>query len=118
MRSVWERGEPTLAEIHADAGGPERLSFNTVMTAAGRLAAKGLLTKERDGRAYRWRALVSRSEFASSVSSRVSAGLLSEYGTTAVAEFVNSLEKLQPDDLATLEELAREARERREVEGR
>jgi predicted transcriptional regulator len=112
MRSVWERGNPTLAEIHADAGGPERLSFNTVMTAAERLAAKGLLSKTRDGRAHRWSALVSRAEFASVVSKQVSAGLLTEFGATAVTEFVNILEELNPDDLALLEELAREARAR------
>jgi predicted transcriptional regulator len=112
MRSVWERGDPTLAEIHADAGGPQRLSFNTVMTAAERLAAKGLLSKERDGRAHRWSALVSRSEFASAVSKQVSAGLLTEFGATAVSEFVNVLEELSPDDLELLEALAREARER------
>lgn len=113
MRSIWERGNPTLAEIHSDLGGPERLSFNTVMTAAERLAAKGLLAKERDGRAHRWRALVSQLAFASEVSRQVSAGLLSEFGTKAVTEFVSALEELQPEDLALLEELAREARERR-----
>ncbi|MGH3102800.1 MAG: BlaI/MecI/CopY family transcriptional regulator [Gaiellaceae bacterium] len=113
MRSVWARGNPTLTEIHGDLGGPEQLSFNTVMTAAGRLAAKGLLAKARDGRAHRWRALVSRLEFASEVSRQVSAGLLGEFGTMAVTEFVSALEDLQPEDLALLEELAREARERR-----
>jgi predicted transcriptional regulator len=112
MEAVWSRGGATLGEIHSDLGGRERLAFNTVATAAERLFRKGLLEKERAGRAHRWSARVSRHEFAAEVSRQVSRGLVTEFGTVAVAEFVDALDTLKPDELALLESLARKARRR------
>jgi predicted transcriptional regulator len=112
MEAVWSRGAATLSEIHSDLGGRERLAFNTVATAAERLFRKGLLAKERDGRAHRWSPRISRHEFASEVSRQVSHGLVAEFGSVAVAEFVDALETLKPDELALLESLTRKARRR------
>lgn len=112
MEAVWSRGPVTLSEIHSELGGLERLAFNTVATAAERLFRKGLLEKQRAGRAHRWSAGISRHEFATEVSRQVSEGLVTEFGSVAVAEFVDALETLKPDELALLESLARKARRR------
>ena len=61
MEAVWEAGPSTarqVAERLADRG----LAYTTVLTVLGRLEAKGLLRRERSGRAHTYVALASRED--------------------------------------------------------
>ena len=62
MERLWEAavaGGPdfagaTVREVHASLEGERDLAYTTVMTVLDRLAKKDLVTRERDGRAWRY----------------------------------------------------------------
>jgi len=59
MEQLWRNpGTQSVREVHATIG--RDLAYTTVMTVLDRLAKKGLVVRERDGRAYRYAAAQSR----------------------------------------------------------
>jgi predicted transcriptional regulator len=59
MDRIWSAGQPLLVrDLHATLR-PVR-AYNTVLTVVEILWRKGWLAREKDGRAYRYRATVSR----------------------------------------------------------
>ncbi|HET7761472.1 MAG TPA: BlaI/MecI/CopY family transcriptional regulator [Phycicoccus sp.] len=62
MERLWDAataGGPgfagvTVREVHESLEGERELAYTTVMTVLDRLAKKGLVTRERDGRAWRY----------------------------------------------------------------
>ena len=59
MEHLWESAEAhadgvTVREVHARFEGEEEIAYTTVMTVLDRLAKKGLVTRVRDGRAWRY----------------------------------------------------------------
>jgi predicted transcriptional regulator len=62
MERVWSAGRPLLVREIAQALQPER-AYNTVWTVTEILYRKGWLAREKEGRAYRYRATVSRDEY-------------------------------------------------------
>ena len=62
MDRVWSAGQPLLVrDVHKTLR-PER-AYNTVLTVVEILYRKGWLAREKDGRAYRYRATVSREDY-------------------------------------------------------
>lgn len=66
MRLVWEKGEVQVEEIHQALLKDREIAYTTVMTVMSRLAAKGLLYRWKQGRAYLYRAARGRDEVAGS----------------------------------------------------
>lgn len=67
MNVLWERGGSlTPGEVHEVLAADRDLAYTTVMTILVRLWQKGRLTRQRDGRAYAYRPVESRSEHAAS----------------------------------------------------
>ena len=62
MERLWEAAEAggpgfhgvTVREVHGSLDGDRELAYTTVMTVLDRLAKKDLVTRERDGRAWRY----------------------------------------------------------------
>jgi predicted transcriptional regulator len=64
MDRVWLAGEPVLVREIWAALRPEREpAYNTVLTVVEILYRKGWLARQRDGRAYRYRATKSREDY-------------------------------------------------------
>src|SRR3984957_15136420 len=64
MERLWERGSPALVrEILDDLRGGRGLPYTTVMTVMDNLHRKGWLRRERDGRAWRYEPIGSRSGY-------------------------------------------------------
>jgi predicted transcriptional regulator len=61
LKSIWERGTPVTVRELLDYGCDD-LAYTTVMTTLDRLFKKNLLTREADGRAFRYTARYSRAE--------------------------------------------------------
>ena len=60
MEQLWAAPEPvTVRQVHEQFAG---LAYTTVMTVLDRLAKKGLASRERDGKAWRYRAAAGREE--------------------------------------------------------
>ena len=84
------------------------LAYTTVMTVMSRLAEKGWLTAEKQGRAYLYRATYSRQQAEAEAVGQVMRALLQDFGDVAVAQFVKELDEMDPEQLSRLAELVQE----------
>lgn len=109
MDAVWSLEEPTVQAV-CDHLGPGH-NYKTVMTVLNRLVDKGALTRQRHSRAFVYRTRQSREAFLGRVSRAVMGGLVRDFGALAVAQFVETLEEIDPEHLAELERLVRERRQ-------
>lgn len=65
MDVLWSRGEPaTVREVLDELQGQRDSAYTTVMTVMGILHRKGWLSRERDGRAWRYAATTTREAYA------------------------------------------------------
>jgi BlaI family transcriptional regulator, penicillinase repressor len=60
MEALWERGTATVRELLKESG--IELAYTTVMTTLDRLFKKGLLTRQAEGRAFRYAPRCTREE--------------------------------------------------------
>jgi predicted transcriptional regulator len=64
MDRLWSWDRPTsVREVLDDVRRERDLAYTTVMTVMDNLHRKGLLARDRDGRAYRYRPTASREEY-------------------------------------------------------
>lgn len=110
MDVLWRRGEGTVQDV-CDWLGPEEHNYKTVMTVLNRLASRGVLTRHREGKAFVYRPAKSRAAFLAEMSRGVMAGLVRDLGGAAVAQFVDVLDEVAPEQLAQLAALV-DARQR------
>jgi predicted transcriptional regulator len=93
MDRIWSAGQPLLVREVQQTLTPER-AYNTVLTVVDILYRKGWLAREKDGRAYRYRAVVSREDY--------TAGLMRE---------VLAASWIGPDEAEQLREALEQARQ-------
>jgi predicted transcriptional regulator len=110
MDRLWTAGRPQLVRDVVDALRRQRpLAYTTVMTVMDNLHRKGWLTRERDGRAWRYQPAVSRESYTARLMNDVLATSPDRAG--ALTRFV---EEIDPGDAAALAEaLERAQAERR-----
>jgi predicted transcriptional regulator len=105
MDVVWESAQPITVRTMVDrlnADRKEPLAYTTVMTVMGRLAEKGALDRQRQGRGFVYEA---RAADAAGIAVK---DLLRTYGDSAVAHFVEEA-RADPEVLARLRNLLRES---------
>lgn len=114
MEVVWRLGRVSVRDALRALGGKRRLAYTTVMTTMTRLARKGLLEREPEGRYFLYRPALTREEFLDRVAATVLDGLLEEFSRPVLSHLV---ERIGQEDEAALRELEEAIRRRRE-EGR
>ncbi|WP_152365282.1 BlaI/MecI/CopY family transcriptional regulator [Microlunatus speluncae] len=63
MERLWDAPDPqSVRDVHQTLSQDRELAYTTVMTVLDRLAKKGVVRRERDGRAYRYAPVQSREE--------------------------------------------------------
>jgi predicted transcriptional regulator len=62
METLWSATGPVTARDVQEALASRDLATTTVLTVLGRLERKGLVSREREGRAHRYRAVASRED--------------------------------------------------------
>lgn len=112
MDVVWKRGEATVEEVRGDLDRDKQPAYTTVMTVMSRLAEKGVLEREKQGRAYLYRPAAGRSEVAGSMLSGLVDRLYGGAPARAIAHLLETEEEVDDEELARLEELIRERRRR------
>lgn len=101
MEVLWVSGESlTVREVLDRISGRE-LAYTTVMTVLSRLETKGVTTRERDGRAWRYRPAVTRESLTAQAMRSPLHALSSEDRQAAILHF---LADASPDDLAAVRE--------------
>lgn len=115
LEHLWAEGPShpeglTVREVHDVVGVQRDLAYTTLMTVLDRMAKKGLVSRERDGRAWRYTAASSRDELTSETM-RHALGELA--GTERRSALLHFLDESTPEEInelrAALAEL--EARE-------
>lgn len=90
VEDLWAHGEATVGEVLARLnerrGRP--LAYNTVMSVMARLADKQILTRWREGRAYRYAPALDREQLSVYFARRDVRELLAEHGEAAIAGFL------------------------------
>lgn len=112
MASLWQTGSQAVGEVmEALNGSAERhLAYTTVMTVLVRLHEKGLVTRHKNGRHFRYSAAVDESSLDAELGRRQLVRLLERYGAASVAGFATELgEGDLADRLARLAQTHRES---------
>lgn len=108
MRVAWSRDAVTVREVLDALRKKRPLAYTTVMTVMSRLAEKGLLVAEKQGKSYLYRAAQSREAFEAQAAARVVHSLIQDFGgELALRQFVKELAETNPEELARLADLAR-----------
>ena len=110
MDVVWDLPAPVtvrvvLGEVNVRAG--RERAYTTVMTIMRRLAAKGVLARERDGKTDLYRATCSRGEYDDARAGAQVGELVAEYGDVALAHFAAAMAELDPARREQLRRLAK-----------
>ena len=99
MDELWNNtGTRSVREVHARLGRDGELAYTTVMTVLDRLAKKGLVVRERDGRAYRYAAAQSREDLVAEVMHTA----LAADQTERTAELVAFVGRVSREDAAAM----------------
>ena len=108
---VWERGDTTVRDVC------ERLAatvaYTTVMTTMDRLFKKRLLSRHKVGRAFVYRAAVTREELESAMAGELVQTLLQADGSEPLPILSSLVDAVSDRDRALLDELERLVREKR-----
>ena len=110
MAALWRVGQGTVEEVRTELPPRYRGAYNTVQTVLNRLTDRGLLERTREGRTFVYRPKLTEAEYLSGSIRRTLSGASSEARQAALASIIGGL---RPEELSELEELARDARERR-----
>ena len=112
MARLWKAGSQTVGDaLNALNGSSDRrLAYTTVMTILVRLHDKGLVTREKDGRNYRYTAAVDEESVEAQLGRRELNRLIERYGAASLAGFAADLGEGEVAD--RLRELAQAPRER------
>ena len=89
----------TVREVHAALAADRDIAYTTVMTVMDRLARKELVSQEKDGRAYRYRARAGRAAMTADLMRETLADFDAHDRRTALAAFV---EDASAEDVAAL----------------
>ena len=107
MARLWSASRPlTVREVHESL--ERELAYTTVMTVLGRLAKKGLVGQERDGKAYRYSAASSREQMAASLM----LDALGDVGEDRTAALVAFVDRVGPEEAAALRDALASSAER------
>ena len=105
MERLWKRRTATVRDVVDDLEPSRSLAYTTVMTIMTRLHAKGLLTRDRDGKTYVYRPAFSRDEHRAKLSRDLVRGLVNEFGDVALAQFTAELDSVDSSHRAALRRL-------------
>jgi len=110
MALVWRRGELNVRDACDELG--SIVAYTTVMTTMDRLFKKGLLTRQKVGRAFVYRASASRAEIEGAVATELVHSLLQREGEP-LPVLSSLVDAVSDRDRALLDELERLIREKR-----
>lgn len=107
MDALWTAGTGTAREVCATLG--EEWAYTTIMTTLDRLHRKGLLLREKEGLAWRYRPVLARDAFERAKVDALAERLLGEGHGLGLAALVDAADAATLDRLAELIEARRRA---------
>lgn len=112
LEAMWARSEPVLVrDLLPEFYG---VAYTTIMTTLDRLFRKGFLEREKVGRAFAYRPVVSRDQLSSRLAVSALASLMPDDPGSIRPLISTFLEEVGRRDASLLDELEEELRRRRE----
>ena len=111
MEVMWERDQATVRQVVDLLRERRGIAYTTVMTIMNNLVAKGLLERNRQGKAHLFKVALSREELWEKASREAVSDVLNRFGDLAIARFFEAVAELKPEYLGRLQHLAEPARE-------
>jgi len=111
MNLVWEKGKATVQDVQEALAPRRTLAYTTVMTVMSRLAEKGFLSREKEGRAYMYRPAIPQERAAGSILQTLVRRLYAGATGKAIAQLLETEEDVDDAELERLEQLIRARRE-------
>ena len=110
LRVLWRRGDATVRELTDDRA--VEGAYTTLMTTLDRLYKKGILAREAEGRAFRYRPLYSEEQFKQGA---VADGLQQLFGSASLRAAPVSflVDEITKHDASLLDELERAIEKKR-----
>ncbi len=112
MRVLWTVGPGTVEAVRSRLPEAQRSAYTTVQTVLNRLAERGLLERERQGKSLVYRPVLSEAEYVSSSIRRTLSSASSSAKAAALAEIIGSLETAELDDLRQRSKAIEDRRDR------
>lgn len=111
MEEVWRQGRTNVRAVMEALNKKRRKdrAYTTYMTIMARLARKGLLHREREGRTDAYWPRLTREEFQRARAQQEVSSLVDEFGEVALVHFAKEFDKLDPARAKALRRLARGA---------
>jgi BlaI family transcriptional regulator, penicillinase repressor len=113
MSVVWEKGKATVQEVQDTLSQQRPLAYTTVMTVMSRLAEKGVLNREKEGRAFVYTPAIPQERTAGSLLQSLVRRLYDGATGKAIAQLLETEEDVDDAELERLEQLIRAKREGR-----
>lgn len=111
MQVLWQRGEATADELHQAVQEKTDWQEGTVKALLNRLLKKGAVSAEREGRRFRYRPVLAKSDYVAEQSRSLVDRLFDGRVAPLVAHF-SERKALTADDLDELRSLVRELDEK------
>jgi predicted transcriptional regulator len=103
LAKLWELGTASVRELHEHLGEPSGRVYTTTAKVIDRLRAKGLIQRQRRGKAFVYRPRVARPDVESARAQQAVNRLLGATPHAAVAALVDAVEAFDPQLLDELE---------------
>lgn len=104
VKVLWSQGRASVQDVHQVLVSSRGLAQATVATVLNRLAKQGVVAREREGRRFAYRALLSESQAKRSMVAGLTERLFGGDRTSLVAHLIRSSD-LDQEDIAKIEEL-------------
>jgi predicted transcriptional regulator len=110
MEILWQFSSLSVSEVEQKLQQKREIAHTTVLTILDRMHRKGLLLREKEGKAFVYSPKYSKQEFERGVAEEVLSALLSQFTQPALSAFV----ELVAEDSAKLDQLEDLIRHKRE----
>ena len=112
MAAVWRLGEAKVEDVREAQPATARSAYTTLQTVMNRLVERGLLTRERHGNAYVYRAQHEEAEYLTQTIGERLADASPDARRSALVNLVGQLEGTDLDEIARYANRIRRARKR------
>lgn len=110
MEVVWQLGDATVRDVHDRLASQRKIAYTTVMTTMTRLASKGLLVRDTNELAHRYRPAVSREAYGRTTVASVLGWLVERYPQPAASYLAEVVGEVDDATLARLRDVVQRRR--------
>jgi predicted transcriptional regulator len=110
MNVVWTHWPVTAREVCDRMTGAKERAYTTIMTTMDRLHRKGLLRREKEGKAWQYSPALARTTFEKALADGLVTEILHAHGEVALAAFVDATAEVDESLLDRLSQLIAQRR--------